>query len=113
MFLGMMLARRQEMIKEMALYKCLGIRTARVMGIYLRESTLTLSVGLLVSFVSSVLSAFLICEFFLDIPFVWPVASWPLFLIFAVLFLGNLSTLAFITQFKSSSYRELLEAVEH
>ena len=112
-FLGMMLARRQEMIKEMALYKCLGIRTSKVMGIYLRESTLTLSMGLVVSFLASLISAFLICEFVLDIPFVWPLAYWPLFLVAAVLAVGNFSIVLFLSRFKNASYRELLESVEN
>ncbi|MEZ4815583.1 MAG: FtsX-like permease family protein [Bdellovibrionota bacterium] len=67
-FVGIFLARKKELIKELALWRCLGLRRGRIQGIYVAES---LFVGLLASLTalfSASLVVTVLCKWVIDIP---------------------------------------------
>jgi len=111
-FIGMTLARRMELVKEMALLRCLGLRSNKISWIYLFENSLTLVIGIFASFILSYVFAWVLCEQVLDIPLLVPNLVAPS-IVFGIIFgFGNFALWFFVRRYRNTSYRALLESVE-
>ena len=80
-FVGMILSRRSELLKDIALWKCLGLREKNLQRILVGETFLTACIGSLAASVASLLVVSALCKFALDIPFEVP----PIALFFVAL----------------------------
>lgn len=67
-FIGIFLARRNELTKELALWRCLGLRNKKILGIYVFESMFLGLLASLTAYTSALIVVAVICKWVIDIP---------------------------------------------
>ncbi len=67
-FIGIFLARRPELLREVSLWRCLGLRSSRIMKIYAVESLFLGLLASVASFVSALIVVSAMSKWVIDIP---------------------------------------------
>lgn len=67
-FIGIFLARRSEIAKEVALWRCLGLRNNKILGIYVFESMFLGLLASISSFFAALIVVYGLCRWVIDIP---------------------------------------------
>lgn len=67
-FIGIFLARRSEIAKEVALWRCLGLRNNKILGIYVFESMFLGLLASISSFFAALVVVYGLCRWVIDIP---------------------------------------------
>lgn len=111
-FIGIFLARRNEIAKEVALWRCLGLRNNKILGIYVFES---MFLGLLASFSSFVAAlsvVYVTCRWVIDIPMELIAPQWIAVLLILPPLLSVLGVWILLSRSFSKSSQALFRLAE-